>query len=540
MYALMLKYELQKSQIIMGEKRMILHISDPYLWLPINKKNPEVKLHFYLNSTKFQEIDILLGGTNSDFYTSMDVSKYLGQNIEVTGNVPDDMLYNIFCYKEEVQNVYPFRPQIHFAPKIGWHNDPNGLVYADGVYHLYYQWNPYGVIWGNMHWGHAVSKDLIKWEHKPMAMEPDQYGTIYSGCGWQDKDNVAGFGKNTLLFFYTAAGGCNQWSIDAGNQHTQRLAISTDRGETLQLIDGTILPHIVGGNRDPKIFYHKESAAYIMVLYLDKYEFAIFRSIDFIHWEETQRFSAEKMNECPDLFELSVDNIAGEKKWVFWSADGYYLIGSFNGYHFTPQSEILCAYSTSLAYAAQTYAGVMDRIISVAWLRLANDRGNYRGLMSIPMELSLFKTDNRYKLRFHLPKEFLTYRQLCEKLGKGEKTFKTVLKGTPVEIAFDWKAQETGYTKLLIGNTAVTVNFDKGDIKFVNPQIYSEAIIIPFHKKKSLNLDFIIDQEVIEFLGNDGVIYGTVETEENILRKEIVIESTVELESMRLYEIIAE
>ena len=142
MYALMLKYELQKSQIIMGEKRMILHISDPYLWLPINKKNPEVKLHFYLNSTKFQEIDILLGGTNSDFYTSMDVSKYLGQNIEVTGNVPDDMLYNIFCYKEEVQNVYPFRPQIHFAPKIGWHNDPNGLVYADGVYHLYYQWNP--------------------------------------------------------------------------------------------------------------------------------------------------------------------------------------------------------------------------------------------------------------------------------------------------------------------------------------------------------------------------------------------------------------
>lgn len=115
-----------------------------------------------------------------------------------------------------------------------------------------------------------------------------------------------------------------------------------------------------------------------------------------------------------------------------------------------------------------------------------------------------------------------------------------MLKGTPVEIAFDWKAQETGYTKLLIGNTAVAVNFDKGDIKFVNPQIYSEAIIIPFHKKKSLNLDFIIDQEVIEFLGNDGVIYGTVETEENILRKEIVIESTVELESMRLYEIIAE
>lgn len=518
---------------------MILYISDSYLWLPVNKKNPEIKLHFYCNNIKFQEIDIQLGGTDSDFYTSMDVSRQLGQNIEIKAAISDDMLYNIFCYKEEVQNVYPFRPQIHFAPQIGWHNDPNGLVYADGIYHLYYQWNPYGVVWGNMHWGHAVSKDLIKWEHRPMAMEPDQYGTVYSGCSWQDKDNTAGFGKNTLLFFYTAAGGCNQWSIDAGNQHTQRLAVSRDKGETLQRIDGTIIPHIKGGNRDPKVFYHKESTAYIMVLYLDEYEFAIFRSTDLIHWKETQRFSAEKMNECPDLFALCVDNITGEKKWVFWSADGYYLVGSFDGYHFAPESEVLCAYSTKLAYAAQTYAGPADRIISVAWLRLANDRGNYRGLMSIPMQLSLFKTNDSYQLRFHLPNEFLAYRQQWKELKNNEKTFQTMLKGTAAEITFNWKTQKTGYTKLLIGNTIITVNFDSGNITFVNAQIDSEAIVIPFNKKESLNLDFIIDQEVIEFLGNDGSIYGAVETEENILRKEIAIESTVELESVRFYEIVA-
>lgn len=519
---------------------MKLHISDSYLWLPVNKKNPEVKLHFYSNNTKFQEVDIQLGGTDGDFYTSMDVSKYLGQNIEIKGNVSDDMLYNIFCYKEEVQNVYPFRPQLHFAPQIGWHNDPNGLVYADGIYHLYYQWNPYGVIWGNMHWGHAVSRDLLKWDHRPMAMEPDQYGTIYSGCGWQDKDNAAGFGKNTLLFFYTAAGGCNQWSIDAGNQHTQRLAISRDGGETLQRIDGTILPHIRGTNRDPKIFYHKESAAYIMVLYLDEYEFAIFRSTDLIHWEETQRLSAGKMNECPDLFELSVNNAAGEKKWVFWSADGYYLVGSFDGYQFTSESEILCAYSTKLAYAAQTYAGVEDRIISVAWLRLANDRGNYRGFMSIPMELSLLKTADNYQLQFHFPKEFFAYRQQYKELEKSEKTFKTVLKGTATEITLSWKAQETGYTKLLIGNTIITVNFDSGNITFVNTQIDSGTIVISFNKKESLNLDLVIDQEVIEFLGNDGILYGAVETEENILRKEIAIESTVEFESVRFYKIVVQ
>lgn len=517
---------------------MILHITERYLWLPVNKSNPEVKLHFYCNSTKFQEIDIQLGGTDGDFYTAMDVSGYLGQDIEIRGEIPDEMFYNIFCYGEEVQNVYPFRPQIHFAPKIGWHNDPNGLVYADGVYHLYYQWNPYGVIWGNMHWGHAVSKDLIKWEHRPMVMEPDQYGTIYSGCGWQDKNNTAGFGENTLLFFYTASGGCNQWSVDAGNHHTQRLAISTDGGETLQRISGTILPHIAGGNRDPKIFYHKESAAYIMVLFLDEYEFAIFRSADLLHWEETQRFSAEKMRECPDLFELFVDNKAGEKKWVFWSADGYYLVGNFDGYHFTPESEVLCAYSTIMAYAAQTYAGVEDRIISVAWLRLANDRGNYRGLMSIPTELSLWKKNNEYKLRFHFPKELFAYRQLYKELEKGGKSFETRLKGTPAEIVLNWEAQESGCTKLLIGDTAITINFDKGNIAFTNPQIYLKEIVVPFDKKESLNLDFVVDQEVIEFLGNDGIICGAVETEENILQKNVVMESTVELKSGSLYEII--
>ena len=169
---------------------MLLHISEPYLWLPVEKENPEVKLHLYLyqnncpNREKIQEIDIHLGGKEKNFYTFMDVGRYLGQEIEICGAVEEDMLYGIFCYREKVQNVYPFRPKLHFSPEIGWNNDPNGMVFADGVYHLYYQWNPYGVVWGNMHWGHAVSRDLLTWEHRPMAMEPDEYGTAFSGCGW--------------------------------------------------------------------------------------------------------------------------------------------------------------------------------------------------------------------------------------------------------------------------------------------------------------------------------------------------------------------
>lgn len=517
---------------------MILHVSKPYLRMPVDKKNPKVKLHFYCDNTKFQEVDIQLGGKDPDFYGSMDVSRYFGQDIEIKGEIPEDMLQPIFCCEEEVRNDYPFRPQIHFAPQIGWHNDPNGLVYADGVYHLYYQWNPYGVIWGNMHWGHAVSKDLIKWEHRPMVMEPDKYGTVYSGCGWQDKENAAGFGKDALLFFYTAAGGSSQWSADAGYLHTQRLAVSNDGGETLRRTDGTVLAHIAGENRDPKIFYHKESGAYIMTLYLDKNEFAIFRSSDLLHWEETQRFSPEKMWECPDLFELPVEHTAGEKKWVFWSADGYYLVGSFDGYQFTPESEVLSAYSTTLAYAAQTYVGVEDRVLSVAWLRLLNDRGNYRGLMSLPMELSLVKEESGCRLCFHFPRELLSYRRLCKGWEQGSNSFEAGFDGVPAEITLSFRAQETKDAKLRIGDTSVTVNFAKGTLEFVNPQVSSEAVIVAFDNKEPLNLDFIIDQEAIEFLGNNGVIYGAVETEENVLGKKFVMESAAGLESMKLYKIV--
>lgn len=521
---------------------MILHITEPYLWLPVNKKNPEVKLHFYCGQTKFQEIDIQLGGTDGDFYTSMDVSRYLGRDIEIRAGekIPEESLYSIFCHSERTQNVYPFRPQLHFAPEFGWHNDPNGLVFADGVYHLYYQWNPYGVIWGNMHWGHAVSKDLIRWEHRPGVMDPDQYGTVYSGCGFQDKDNAAGFGSNALLFFYTAAGGCNQWSIDTGGQHTQRLAVSTDGGETLRRTDHTILPHIAGTNRDPKVFYHRESGAYIMVLYLEGFEFAIFRSADLLHWEETQRLSADGMQECPDLFELSTDQPASKKKWVLWSANGYYQVGSFDGYHFTPESEVLSSYSTRLAYAAQTYAGVDDRTISVAWLRLDNDRGNYRGVMTIPAELSLVRDNDSYKMRFCLPKELLAYRQLSSTLAENERTFETTLCGKPIEVSLNWSAQETGSAQMRIGDTSIAIDFGSGSITFANPQVYAEPIAVSFDRSKSLDLDLdlVIDQEVIEFFGDSGVLYGAVETEENILRKKFTLASTAEIASLRLYEFV--
>ena len=486
---------------------MTVQITTRYLCLPVDRKSHVVKLHFYYQGEKFQEIDISLSADNVDFYGAVDVGKYMGQAIEIAGDIPAGSKEKIHCEDERPAAEYPFRPQIHFTAEPGWLNDPNGLIYADGVYHLYHQWNPFGTEWGNMHWGHAVSRDMITWEHRPVALEPDEYGTVFSGCAWQDRENTAGFGKDALLFFYTASGGCNQWSASAGNPHTQRLAVSSDGGLTLEK-RGLILDHIKGDNRDPKVFYHKESTAYVMVLFLDGSEFAVFRSRDVLHWEESQRLVAEGMQECPDLFRLEVDNEPGEKKWVFWSADGYYMVGEFDGYQFTPETEVLSAYSTSLGYAAQTFAGMEDRTVSVAWLRTKSDRGNFRGMMSIPAELSLVKQGDSWKMCFRpvreLWKRFSESQEYTVRDGKAA----IPMGGRPVVAVINWKPGEAHTVK--VG----TAEIDAGE--------------------PAQPLTLIVDNGIVEYFGDGGTVYGAVEVGENVLSGDITVCSGAE--SIRVFE----
>ena len=194
---------------------MVLQITQKYLWLPVHKDAEVQKLHFYTAGEKVNELDVKLDVLHPERFFALDVGCFIGQKIEIVGDVSEDVLGKLTCHENRPDTFYSDRPALHFTAETGWINDPNGLVYADGVYHLYYQWNPFGTEWGNMHWGHAVSRDLITWEHRPVALMPDEFGTVYSGCGWQDHEGVAGFGKDALLFYYTAAGGSNQWSASA-------------------------------------------------------------------------------------------------------------------------------------------------------------------------------------------------------------------------------------------------------------------------------------------------------------------------------------
>ncbi|MBM3215268.1 glycoside hydrolase family 32 protein [Candidatus Poribacteria bacterium] len=288
------------------------------------------------------------------------------------------------------------RPQFHFTARQNWLNDPNGLVYHQGEYHLFFQHNPSGVDWGNMTWGHAVSPDLVRWTQLEHAIHPDHLGTIFSGSAVVDWQNTAGFrtgADNAIVCVYTSA----------GEPFTQSIAYSTDRGRSwTKHAANPVLGHIVGSNRDPKVFWHEPSAKWVMALYLDGNDFALFGSTNLTQWTRLSDVRVPDASECPDLFELPIDGDPNHTKWVFWAGNGNHSIGTFDGTTFMPETDVLRADHGANFYAAQTYSDIPlgdGRRIQIAWMR----GGKYPDMpfnqqMSFPSELTLRDTAKGVRL----------------------------------------------------------------------------------------------------------------------------------------------
>jgi len=287
-----------------------------------------------------------------------------------------------------------YRPQFHFTPAKNWTNDPNGLVYYKGEYHLFFQHNPVSIKWGNMTWGHAVSTDLVHWKQLPHAIEPDELGTIFSGSAVVDWNNTSGFqtgAEKVLVAFYTSAGAHAPVKVP----FTQSIAYSNDRGRTwVKYKNNPVIGHIRAKNRDPKVIWYEPTKTWIMALYLDTDDFALFSSKDLKQWVQLQELKLSGSRECPDFFPLRVDGDPANIRWVFWGANGRYLLGTFDGRKFTAQSG-LHESRVGKFYAAQTYSDIPEsdgRRIQIAWMA----RGEFPDMpfnqqMSIPCELTLRK-----------------------------------------------------------------------------------------------------------------------------------------------------
>lgn len=383
-----------------------------YLLIPVEDNAPELKIMLTVDNEKVSEaMYIRLANTKIDYYVPIDVSKFKDKDIA---------LYFDYVNKESIgfTNITKsdnfdfdyneiYRPSYHFSTSYGWINDPNGMVYYDGEYHLYYQYNPYGSRWGNMHWGHAVSEDLVSWEHIPFALAPDSLGTIFSGSAVIDKKNTSGFGKDALVAIYTSA----------GRSQTQSIAYSSDRGRTFTKYDGNpILSDLKYPDfRDPKVIWHEESSKWIMALATGQ-TITFYSSEDLKEWDRLSEFgegigSHDGVWECPDLFTLDFN---GATKWILivsinpggpnGGSATQYFIGDFDGTNFIPDN---LPYPIWLDYGRDNYAGVTwsnidesdGRRLFIGWMSnwdYANDvpQVNFRGAMTLPRELKLVHNGN--------------------------------------------------------------------------------------------------------------------------------------------------
>lgn len=285
------------------------------------------------------------------------------------------------------------RPQFHFSPKRDWMNDPNGLVYYDGEYHLFFQHTPGSLRHGPNTWGHAISRDLVRWQQIEHALVPDEMGFIWSGSAVVDTCDTAGFrtgAESPLVAFYTVGDS----RVLPEKPCTQCLAYSNDRGRTWTKYAGNpVIGHIRKHNRDPKVVWHAPTERWIMALYLADNDYTMFHSPDLKAWAHLCDLVLPGVTECPDLFELPVDGNPTNTRWVFWGGNGGYLVGRFDGKTFVAETEVLAAERGPNGYAAQTWSDIPSedgRRIQISWMH----GGKFPAMpfthqMSFPVELTL-------------------------------------------------------------------------------------------------------------------------------------------------------
>lgn len=371
---------------------MKIRIDGRYMLLPVSEHACKKKLILRDDAGKIcVELDTRLSA-NSDFVLPYDMRDYIGKVMELNLEPEADFAPD-FADETDDALLYAetWRPLAHFTSARGWINDPNGFVFYEGWYHLFFQHNPADTCWGNMHWGHAVSRDLCHWTQCEEALFPDETGTMFSGSAVVDDKNLTGLQENDhapLLLYYTAAGNTNLMSREAG--YTQRMAYSVDGGKTFKKYPGARVKEFAPGNRDPKIIWCEEIGCYVMAIYLCGSEFMLLHSDNLLDWTPVQRITLEGENECPDFYPLECE---GRRYWVLMGAHDRYIVGHIEGRLFVPDQTIRPLHSGK-SYAAQSCFGLADgRRVRFGWNRSGVSGVPFNCSMTTPQEMTLKKID---------------------------------------------------------------------------------------------------------------------------------------------------
>ena len=413
-FMLALGTQAQVAKKILGERHAMIKLQQgkKYLLLPVEEKEEHAHIRVVRNNQLVKTINCRLAVNNVDYFVPYEIGEGELFDITFNGNMRSTGAINDFtCWKRmtysdtfDTKNVEKHRPLYHHTPQYGWMNDPNGMFYKDGVWHLCYQFNPYGSQWENLSWGHSTSTDLINWKAEPTALEPDALGMMFSGCCVVDKNNTAGFGKDAIVALYTTAGA----------RQTQSLAYSTDGGKTFtKYADNPIITSNVPDFRDPHVFWNAEAGFWNMILAAGQ-QMSIYSSKDLKEWKHESDFGAEYGNhvgvwECPDLMKMNVKG-TNKDKWMlicninpggpFGGSATQYFIGQFDGHKFTCEDEP--SETKWMDYGKDHYATITfdnapeGRHVGIAWMsnwQYANQvpTKQYRSANSIVRDFGLFE-----------------------------------------------------------------------------------------------------------------------------------------------------
>lgn len=428
-----------------------------------------------------------------------------------------------------------YRPQFHFTAKKNWLNDPNGLVYYDGVYHLFFQYMPPHRPGAYKDWGHAVSTDLVHWEQIPSHITPHKvWAGCWSGSAVVDVNNVAGFqdgDKKTIIAFITNGGNPGQ---GLGPLNTQCIAYSTDGGYTFNYYDqNPIIKHIHAANRDPKVVWDEKSEKWIMSLYMDKeYDFGLFSSSNLIDWDYLSTISLEGVAECPGFEPLPVDGDLSNKKWLLFGANGNYMIGSFDGTNFIPETDVIRMDYGNNFYAAQTWDNSPDgRCIHIAWMPTKRYPGMpYEQQMNFPTELTLRNTSEGIRVFREPVKEITNLYEYNNSwndivLTNDDNIFNE-LNGDLYDINVEVDYQNSSSFEMNLRGARIYYDAEEKKIVCNGPVV--ENTIVPDAWKSDSNLNkgnlgeaplppingiiklrILVDRTTIEVFGNDGQVVIT-------------------------------
>ena len=517
-----------------------------FLLLPVQENAPEGKVNIIVNN-EFQleqNINIRLAREKVDYYVPLDLSAYQGKSVsvDVTG-----MPASSLCWKEiklsdtfDSSNRETYRPVYHHTPVYGWMNDPNGMFYKDGVYHLYFQYNPYGSMWANITWGHSKSTDLTHWTYEGTAIVPDAWGAIFSGSCVVDKDNTAGFGKGAVVAFYTSAK-----STPWGDVQSQSMAYSLDNGKTfIKYEHNPILTSTERDFRDPKVFWYAPGKHWVMMLAVGQ-EMQIYSSGNLKEWKKESSFGAMQgahggVWECPDLVEVAVEG-SKEKKWVlicnlnpggpFGGSAAQYFVGSFDGKKFVNESPTQTKW---LDWGKDNYATVTwsnapaGRCIALGWMsnwQYANNvpTTQYRSANTLARDLTLYRAGGELYLKSKPSPEIKKARAEEKKIStfevKGNYEVASLLADNKGAYEIEMTIENKGTSKIDFSlmnekGEKVAMYYDVVRKQFVMDRSASGIVgfsrdfpavtVAPVRNTDQIHLRLFIDRSSVEAFGEDG------------------------------------